>query len=88
LALARDCSPVEMSCAELVEVITEYLEGTLTEEDRRRFDAHLQLCPYCITYLEQMQETIDALGEVKVESLSAERQSELLEAFRGWREST
>jgi anti-sigma factor RsiW len=78
----------DMSCAELVEVITNYLEGTLPEDDRRRFEAHLEICPYCVTYLEQMQDTIGTLGELKTESLSLERQDELLEAFRGWRRTT
>jgi anti-sigma factor RsiW len=78
----------DMSCAELVEVITDYIEGTLPADDRRRFEAHLEICPYCVSYLEQMQETISTLGELKTESLSSERQDELLEAFRGWRGST
>jgi anti-sigma factor RsiW len=74
-----------MACAELVEVITDYLEGTLPDEDRRRFEAHLGECPYCVNYLEQMRETIDSLGELKPESLSPDAQKEVLEAFRGWR---
>ena len=74
-----------MACAELIEVITDYLEGTLGEHDRRRFEAHLAVCPYCVNYLEQMRRTIDALGELPADSLSPARQEELLEAFRGWR---
>ena len=45
--------PEEMSCRELVEVITDYLEGALGPDDRRRFEAHLAACPYCLTYLDQ-----------------------------------
>ena len=77
-----------MACAELVEVITDYLEGTLPEQDRQRFEAHLDECPFCVTYLEQMRETIDALGGLSEESLSPETQEQLLEAFRGWRDRT
>jgi anti-sigma factor RsiW len=76
----------EMPCAELVEVITDYIEGTLPKGDRRRFEAHLTECPYCVNYLEQMRETIDTLGKLEVESLSPEAQAELVQAFRGWRE--
>jgi anti-sigma factor RsiW len=76
-----------MACAELVEVITEYLEGTLGDQDRRRFEAHLAVCPYCLDYLDQMREVIDAMGTLEVETLSPRRQEELLAAFRGWRES-
>jgi len=75
----------EMSCNELVEVITEYLEGTLPPEDRVRFGQHLSGCEGCQTYLEQMRETIQALGHLPPESLSPEAERTLLAAFRGWR---
>ena len=76
----------EMRCNELVEVITEYLEGTLPAEDRARFDRHLAKCDGCRAYLDQMRETIRALGHLPPESLSPEAESALLEAFRGWRD--
>lgn len=75
----------EMPCRELVNVITDYLEGTLAESDRFRFEAHLEECPYCRNYLEQMHETISALGGLCEDSLAAETQERLLEAFRDWR---
>jgi anti-sigma factor RsiW len=75
----------EMACNELVQVVTEYLEGTLAEEDRERFEAHLEECPYCVDYVEQFRETIAASGELTLESIAPKRRSELLEAFRGWR---
>jgi anti-sigma factor RsiW len=73
-----------MSCRELVEVITDYLEGAMAADDRVRFEAHLEECPYCVNYLEQMRETIDTLGELSEESLSSDARAELLRAFRGW----
>jgi anti-sigma factor RsiW len=76
----------EMACRELVEVVTDYLEGTLAAGDRRRLEEHLAECPYCAAYIEQMRETIAALGTVGDESISAETRHELLEAFRGWRD--
>ena len=76
----------EMACNELVEVVTEYLEGTLGDEDRQRLEAHLAECPYCVDYVEQFRETIAATGELTLESIAPERQAELLEAFRGWRD--
>jgi anti-sigma factor RsiW len=78
---ARD----EMSCRELVEVITEYLEGTMSAADRERFEAHLGECEYCVNYLEQMRETIAALGKLPEESLSDRAREELLAAFRNFR---
>jgi anti-sigma factor RsiW len=73
-----------MSCRELVAVITDYIEGTLAATDRTRFDAHLAECPYCVNYLDQMRDTIAALGELTEESISHEARGELLAAFRGW----
>lgn len=76
-----------MHCSELVELVTEYLEGTLPEDDRRRFEEHLAECPYCVNYLDQMRETIRVLGRLPEESLEPRAREELLVAFRGWRRS-
>jgi anti-sigma factor RsiW len=73
----------EMACKELVEVITAYLEGTLPEADRRRFDEHLVECPFCTEYVAQMRETIASLGKVEEPTISPDRRSEVLAAFRG-----
>jgi anti-sigma factor RsiW len=78
-------TPEEMSCRELVDVITDYVEGNMAPQDRSRFDAHLAECPYCVNYLDQMRATIAALGGLTEESISSEACGELLEAFRGWR---
>jgi anti-sigma factor RsiW len=75
----------DMSCKELVEVITDYLEGTMAPEDGKRFEAHLELCPFCVNYVEQMRATIAALGIPTEDSISPERREEVLAAFRGWR---
>ena len=74
-----------LTCRELVELVTDYLEGALAPEDRRRFDAHLAECAACITYLEQMKQTIAALGRFPEESIAPETQQTLLGAFRTWR---
>jgi anti-sigma factor RsiW len=76
----------EMACKELVDVLTEYLEGTLPHQDRRRLEAHLAECPYCVRYLEQFRQTIDAAGGLTPETIAPKAREELLEAFRGWRE--
>jgi anti-sigma factor RsiW len=75
----------EMTCRELVVVITDYLEGTLPEDERRRFEEHLGDCSYCANYLEQMRATIATLGELREDSLSPATRDELLEAFRDWK---
>ena len=75
----------EMACQELVEVVTDYLEDVLPDAERARFEAHLAECPHCVTYIAQMRQTIDAVGELSVEMMSREQQQQLLDAFRGWR---
>jgi anti-sigma factor RsiW len=70
------------ACQQMVELVTDYLEGSLGWRDRRRFEKHLRACDGCHRYLDQMRETLDLLGTVPVDTLSPEAQSTLLEAFR------
>lgn len=74
-----------MSCKELVELVTEYLEGTLSPEDHSRFEEHLVVCPGCVIYVDQMRETVALLGQIPEESVSAEAEQNLLRAFRDWK---
>jgi anti-sigma factor RsiW len=75
----------QLSCRELVELVTDYLEGALSEEERARFEEHIGTCGGCRIYLEQMRSTIEQLGYLPEDTLSADAERELLEAFRGWR---
>ena len=74
----------ELACRELVELVTDYLEGQLGPLERVRFEEHLTDCSGCRTYLEQMRQTLAALGRLPEESLSPEARDALLEAFRDW----
>ena len=76
----------ELACVELVELVTDYLEGALPAPDRRRFEAHLDYCPYCLTYVEQMRQLDGGLGALADETLTPQTRAALLDAFRGWRE--
>jgi len=76
-----------MSCKELVELITEYLEGTLPEEARGRFDLHLSFCRACREYVEQMRLTIRSLGKLSEETMPAGAKNQLLELFHDWKKS-
>jgi anti-sigma factor RsiW len=71
-----------ISCQEVVEIVTDYLEGQLDEATRTELEAHLALCPGCDLYLEQMRATIDELGHVPVETLSEQAQADPMAAFR------
>ena len=77
----------ELSCKELVELITEYLEGTLPAADRGRFEAHLSICPGCRTYLEQMRGVIASLGKLSEKNIPPQARDELLRVFRDWKSS-
>jgi anti-sigma factor RsiW len=73
-----------LTCHEVVELVTDYLEDALPAEDRRRVEEHLALCEGCTRYLEQMRETIRLTGMLTEEQIPEEQKAELLEAFRSW----
>ena len=72
------------SCQELVELVTDYLEGALTPADLRRFEEHIALCDVCTEYLRQLRETIRIVGAITPEDLSPGAEAELLSVFRSW----
>jgi anti-sigma factor RsiW len=72
----------DLTCKEIVELVTAYLEGDLDGATTQTFEDHLAVCPGCETYVEQFRVTIARLGEVPVESLSEDMQARLLDAFR------
>ena len=78
--------PAEIPCQEVVELVTDYLEGALSRRDRRRFEHHLAGCPHCTAYLEQMRETLRLTGELVPEDLSPEMQREFGEIYGRWRD--
>jgi anti-sigma factor RsiW len=74
----------DLSCQELVELVTDYFEGALTPEQRARFDAHVAGCPGCAIHLEQMRTTL-ALTRASADLHERAEVAALLGAFRGWR---
>jgi anti-sigma factor RsiW len=77
-----------LSCQELVELVTDYLEGALDERDRRAFDHHLVVCPGCRTYVEQLRTTIQLTGTITPADLTKDAETSLLQAFRDWKRSS
>lgn len=77
-------TPQAMSCKEFVELVTEYLDLTLDEQARARFEHHLALCDGCDIYLEQIRQTASAVGRLDEAHLSEPARSHLLDAFRDW----
>jgi anti-sigma factor RsiW len=76
-----------LTCREMVELVTEYLEGSMPARERAIFEAHLSVCPGCTAYLEQMRQTISALGKLTEETIPAPARDELLNVFRNWKRS-
>jgi predicted anti-sigma-YlaC factor YlaD len=74
----------ELTCAALVELVTDYLEGALSSADRLRFEEHLVLCSRCSAHFDQMRTTIRVTGRLEETDLPAELAESLLQAFRGW----
>ena len=77
-----------LSCQELVELVTDYLEGELEERDLRAFEAHLANCDGCTEYLEQMRTTIRVVGTLTPNDLTQAAETVLLKAFRDWKRSS
>jgi anti-sigma factor RsiW len=75
----------DLSCQEVVELVTDYLEGALTRELHARFEQHIAHCTGCQSYLQQMRATIRTTGTLTAESISPEAEQALRDAFRGWR---
>ena len=76
--------PPGLSCRELVELVTDYLEGALPPDQRARFEKHVAGCVNCAAYVRQMRETIVLLGTLPADALSREAEDELRAAFRDW----
>ena len=74
-----------LTCRELTEVVTDYLEGVMGANDRARFDAHPELCEGCVNYVSQMRQTIRAVGELDPAEVEESVPDAVLAAFRAWR---
>ena len=77
----------ELICQEIVEVITDYLEGAMDADLHASLEAHLAGCPHCTLYVEQMRAMIRVSGTIEAESLPPAFQAGLLAAFREWRQA-
>lgn len=78
-------SQPELTCQELVELVTDYLEAVLPPETRARFEAHVHGCTECQVYLDQMRQTIRLTGRLSAAQFSDEARRKLLDAFRNWK---
>ena len=75
----------ELTCQEVVEIVTEYLDGSMAVEDRILFEEHLLICSGCAAYLDQMRSTIRLTGALRADDVDPAAQDALLEVFRDWK---
>lgn len=74
----------DLTCKQLVELVTEYLEGALEEDAHSRFETHVADCTGCAAHLDQIRATVALAGRVTPDDLSEQAKTELLAAFRSW----
>ena len=75
----------DLPCQQVVEMVTDYLEGALSPADHRRLERHLAGCPHCTEYLAQIRETIRLAGRVTPEDLTPGMHTDLTDLYRRWR---
>jgi len=76
-----------ITCAEVVELVTDYLERALPAAQAEVFEQHLNFCEGCVTYVEQMRTTVATVGRVCEEDVPPETKERLMAAFRDWKRS-
>ena len=81
----RSKQPEPLRCRELVELVTDYLEGRLPDAEVVRFEAHIAACDGCTTYVEQIRTTVAVVGTLTEHDLPAGAADALLAEFRDWK---
>jgi anti-sigma factor RsiW len=77
----------DLACIEVVEIVTEYLEGALPAAEVLRLERHLGTCPGCAEYLEQLRAVAGSLRGLSDDSFPAEMRDGLIADFRRLRNS-
>jgi predicted anti-sigma-YlaC factor YlaD len=77
----------DLTCRELVELVTDYLEGALPADDRLDFERHLVWCSWCRDYVDQMRVTIELTGAPDEAEPVSPLREQLLDAFRDWKKT-
>jgi predicted anti-sigma-YlaC factor YlaD len=78
-------TPNGITCQEIVELVTDYLEGTLLPEKRAQLEEHVADCDGCTNYIEQVRLTIRMLRDLAQEPIFPQKKEELLQVFRQWK---
>jgi anti-sigma factor RsiW len=76
----------DLTCKELVEVITDYFDGAMPDADRSRFERHLAECSGCTAVVSQFRTTIEVAGRLTEEQVTPGQREAMRDVFRRWRE--
>jgi anti-sigma factor RsiW len=76
-----------ITCQEVVELVTDYLDGALPSEQISVFEQHLNFCDGCLWYVDQLRTTVATVGQIREEDVPAETRERLVTAFREWKRS-
>lgn len=76
-----------ITCQDVVELVTSYLEARLAPADAALFEEHIVFCDACEAYLDQMRATIATVGRIEETDVPADTRDQLLAAFRDWKRS-
>ena len=74
-----------VTCADVVDLVTEYLERSLPPEDASLFEQHLNFCEGCVWYVGQIRTTVETVGRIEPEDVPPDVRDRLLDAFRDWK---
>lgn len=74
-----------LTCKEVVELVTDYLETALLPEQQAQFEGHVMDCPGCTNYVQQVRQTIGALHKLTEQAVFPETKEELKQLFEHWR---
>ncbi len=77
----------DLTCQELVEVITDYFDGAMSDADRGRFERHLNECSGCQAVVSQFRTAIEITGRLTEEQVSDAQRDAMRDVFRRWRET-
>lgn len=74
-----------LTCQQLTELVTDYVEGQLSLPDRVRFNLHIAMCRHCRAYVRDRKLAIKTLGSLPVEPIPDEVKEDLMARFRDWK---